>query len=74
MMLKIKFTKRWWNKYAEKFGIATNNKIRDHLKQWTSYNFGRIKPTETDKFGALLLYDAQNKASKKKNTVIPEDR
>lgn len=66
MMLKIKFTKRWWNKYAEDFRIDTSNEIRDHLKQWTSYNFGRIKPTETDEFGALLLYNVKNKASKKR--------
>jgi len=66
MMLRIKFTRKWWNKYAQDFDAYTNNEIRDHLKQWTSYNFGLIKPTQTDGFGALLLYNVKNKASKKR--------
>jgi len=66
MMLKIKFTRKWWDKYAKDFREDTNNEIRNHLKHWTSFNFGRIKPTKTNKFGVLLLYDAQNKASKKR--------
>lgn len=66
MMLRIKFKRKWWDKYAEDFREDTNDEIRSHLEDWTSFSFGRIKPTETDKFGALLLYNVKNKASKKR--------
>jgi len=66
MMLRIKFTRKWWNNFANILKKGSNNEVRNHLRHWTSLSFGRIKPTETNKFGALLLYDAQNKASKKR--------
>ena len=66
MMLKIKFTRKWWNKYAKNFDAYTNNEVQDHLRDWVKASFTKVRPSDTDKFEALLLYDAKNKASKKR--------
>ena len=66
-LLRIRFTRAWWSKFTGTLKKGSNDAIKQHLDRWVSIKLERNTPTDhEDHFGRLLLYDAQNKASKKR--------
>lgn len=65
-LLRIKFTRKWWNNFANILKKGSSDAIKQHLDRWVSIKLERnISAGYEDHFGRLLLYDAKNKVHKK---------
>lgn len=65
-LLKIRFTRAWWSKFAGTLENESNDAIKQHLDRWVSIKLERnISTNYGDHFGRLLLYDGKNKVHEK---------